>query len=424
MMTDGLHPFRRWLMPVALGLIVVSSQGCRSGGGGESNPEFEESEVEHVEHVDQVHTGQTELEPEAPSGPVTSSRDAKTAAPKSSTAKPSGTTKTAPKGRPGDIDAQGPIALIGLNVAGAEFTSSALPGKEGTHYFFPPKQYFDRWAEKGITSVRFPIKWERLQPKLKGKFDEVYAGHIDAMLDQAEHNYIDILLDVHNYARYRGDVIGTKNVPVEAFEDLLSRIAQRWGGHPALYAYDIMNEPYGADDKWPAAAQAGINGVRKHDTQKPIFIEGTSWSSAARWPKYGDALLELKDPSDNLVFSAHVYLDPDASGSYKQTHDKFDPMVGVNRVKPFVNWLKKNYKRGHIGEFGVPNDPKYLKAMDNMLGYLQENCIPVSYWAAGPSWGNYKLSVEPGKDGKEKAQWNVLKKYIDSGNCTDFGPLP
>lgn len=411
MKTDSLHPFRRWLMPVALGLIVVSSQGCRSGSG-DSEPEFEDPEIEQVE------AGQ---EPDSSGKDATDAGDQKTGS-TSTGAKPAG--KAGKNTRAGDIDTGGPIALIGLNVAGAEFTSSALPGKEGTHYFFPPDAYFDRWAEKGITSVRFPIKWERLQPKLKGKFDEVYAGHIDDMLDQAEHNYIDILLDVHNYARYRGDVIGTKKVPLEAFEDLLSRIAERWGNHPALYAYDIMNEPYGADDKWPAAAQAGIDGVRKHDTLKPIFIEGTSWSSAARWPKYADALLELNDPANNLVFSAHVYLDPDASGSYKEKYDKFDPMVGVNRVKPFVNWLKENYKRGHIGEFGVPNDPKYLKAMDNMLGYLQENCIPVSYWAAGPSWGNYKLSVEPGKDGKQKAQWDVLKKYVDTGNCTEYGPLP
>lgn len=48
----------------------------------------------------------------------------------------------------------------------------------------------------------------------------------------------------------------------------------------------------------------------------------------------------------------------------------------------------------------------------------------MTYWAAGPSWGNHKLSVEPTKDGREKAQWDVLKKYVGKGNCNEFGPTP
>ena len=85
-MTDSLHPFRRWLMPVALGLIVVSSQGCRSGGGGDSNPEFEESEVEQVEQVEVP--GEAGQAPEAPSEPVTGSLNVKSPVARTSPAKP------------------------------------------------------------------------------------------------------------------------------------------------------------------------------------------------------------------------------------------------------------------------------------------------------------------------------------------------
>lgn len=319
------------------------------------------------------------------------------------------------------------VDLVGLNVAGAEFTSTALPGIHGTHYFFPPSGYFEAWAAKGIQTVRFPIKWERLQPALNKGFDPIYAGLIDKMLGQAQANGIDVILDVHNYARYRDNVIGSQQVPFSAYRNLLERISQRWGSHTALYGYDIMNEPYGdADVHWPKAAQAGINGVRRYDRQKPIFIEGVSYSSAARWAWYADKLLVLNDPIDNLIFSAHVYLDPDASGTYKlPPAADFDPTIGIQRVRPFVNWLKKNNKRGHIGELGIPgDDPRWLNAMDMTLAYLQENCIPMTYWAAGPSWGNSRLSVEPTKDGREKAQWDVLKKYVGQGNCTEFGPTP
>lgn len=316
------------------------------------------------------------------------------------------------------------IDLIGINVAGAEFTSGELPGKHGTHYFFPPEGYFAQWQERGIRMIRFPIKWERLQPSLNGDLDDTYAELIDDMLDQAKEHDMRIILDVHNYARYRGDVIGSDEVPVSAYRDLMERIAERWKGHPALYAYDIMNEPYGsADALWPVAAQAGIDGIRKHDRKRPLYIEGASWSSAARWPRYADELLELKDPADNIVFSAHVYIDSDASGSYEDGPAKnFDPMVGVRRVEPFVDWLKEHGKRGHIGEFGIPaDDERWLEAMDLLLSYLGENCIPISYWAAGPSWGNYKLSIEP-REGVKRPQLDLLEKYVGKADCKDYGP--
>ena len=98
-------------------------------------------------------------------------------------------------------------------------------------------------------------------------------------------------------------------------------------------------------------------------------------------------------------------------------------MLGVKRVKPFIDWLIKHDKQGHIGEFGIPADePRYLEAMDNLLAYLQDHCIPITYWAAGSSWGKYKLSIEPTKDGRDRPQWEVLSKYVGQGDCSRIGP--
>ena len=107
------------------------------------------------------------------------------------------------------LQAREQVELVGLNVAGAEFT-----GKHGTHYFFPPKGYFAAWREKGVRMVRFPLKWERLQASLNAELDPVYSDLVDKMLDQAAENDIKIIIDVHNYARYRGNVIGTEDTGV------------------------------------------------------------------------------------------------------------------------------------------------------------------------------------------------------------------
>lgn len=392
----------QWLKPISLGLIMAISQGCIV----EIDPSLESIKI----------TNATVATPTP--APVVPEPLPTTPPPAPVVPEPLPTTP--PPTQPGTLD------LVGINVAGAEFSSSALPGKHGTNYFFPPEGYFQQWFDRGIRSVRFPIKWERLQPTLNGALDPEYSGLIEKMLRQAADYDISIILDVHNYARYRGNLIGSPEVPNSAFQNLMERIALRYKGQTALYAYDIMNEPYGADSAWPAAAQAGINGVRKYDRTRPIYIEGTSWSSAARWPRYGDALLSLKDPVDNLVFSAHIYIDSNSSGSYKEAPAAdYDLMTGVKRAEPFVTWLKKNHKRGHIGEFGVPgDDPRWLQAMDNLLAYLQDNCIPISYWAAGPAWGSYKLSIEPAKDGTDKPQWATMAKYVGKGNCVGYGPTP
>lgn len=424
MTLETTRPTKRWLTTLACALVIGAIQGCGGGGGGggsSSEPQPSQTVVEEqpIELVTESPTQPTASSPTTSGGTTTSG---------STTNTETGTTdNSVSKPIVGETDpnlGQGMLQLIGINVAGAEFTSSALPGKHDTDYFFPKAGYFDKWNLKGVKSVRFPIKWERLQPVLNGEFDPTYAGLIDTMFTQASQADMAIILDVHNYAKYRGNPIGSAEVPFAAYQNLMERIAQRWQNRSSLYAYDIMNEPNGkADAYWAEAAQYGINGVRKYDRQRPIYIEGMSYASAARWPKTSNELLKLVDPMDNLVFSAHIYLDSNASGQlYSTDTGPVDPMIGVKRATPFVNWLKTNGKRGQIGESGVPDDSRYLEALDNLLGYLQQHCIPMTYWAAGRAWGGYTLSVEPNKDGTDKAQWKLLEKYLGKGNCADYGP--
>ncbi|WP_434136415.1 cellulase family glycosylhydrolase [Pseudomonas luteola] len=316
------------------------------------------------------------------------------------------------------------VDLVGLNLSGAGFASHVLPGINGTNYIFPTESYFKQWSEKGIKLVRFPIIWERLQPTLGGALDAKYVQLIDSTFSYAEKHNVKIILDLHNYARYRGQIIGTSGVPYARYQEIMTKIAQRWSSQKSLYAYDIMNEPNGALNYWNTAAQYGINGVRAVDTVRPIIVEGNGWAEATRWEQWNNTLLDLKDPSNNLIFSAHTYFDNNAGGNYESVDvSKLDPMYGVERVKPFIEWLKKHGKKGYIGEFGIPdNDSRWNTIMDNMLAYLAQNCVPATYWAAGPGWGNYFMSVEP-INGVERPQWPTLKKYVNNTRCTAFGPI-
>ncbi|MGP0149913.1 cellulase family glycosylhydrolase [Pseudomonas oryzihabitans] len=316
------------------------------------------------------------------------------------------------------------VHLVGLNLSGAGFAPQVLPGINGTHYIFPVEGYFSQWSARGVKLVRFPILWERLQPTLGGALDPTYASLIDRTFGYAQKYGMQIILDLHNYMKYRGTVIGTGGVSYAHYQDVMTRIAQRWSGQSSLYAYDLMNEPHDAVEQWPVAAQRGIDGIRTIDRVRPIMVEGNGWAEAARWPLWNDSLLALKDPANNLIFQAHVYFDGDGGGGNyaNASSGTTSEDYGVERVKPFIQWLKKNGKRGMIGEFGVPDsDPRWNIIMGRMLAYLKQNCIPATYWAAGPGWGNYNLSVEP-INGIERPQWSTLKAYLDDRSCTAIGP--
>ncbi|HHO56752.1 MAG TPA: glycoside hydrolase family 5 protein, partial [Trueperaceae bacterium] len=161
-------------------------------------------------------------------------------------------------------------------------------------------------------------------------------------------------------------------------------------------------------------AQAVINGIRSNDTKTAIVVGGDSWSSAERWQEESDNLKNLIDPNDNLIFEAHVYFDKDASGQYLGSYDdeEASPNTGIERVQPFINWLKNNNKRGFIGEYGVPSDDDRWKVtLDNFLNHLAKNCLSGSYWAAGPWWGDYPLTLEIKDDGADQNQMEIVKKY-------------
>ena len=77
--------------------------------------------------------------------------------------------------------------------------------------------------------VRLPFKWERLQTELYGDLNQDYLGLIKEQVSFAESKGADIILDVHNLARYSvlnsdgtetSHYIGSEEVPAEAFEDL------------------------------------------------------------------------------------------------------------------------------------------------------------------------------------------------------------
>jgi endoglucanase len=317
-----------------------------------------------------------------------------------------------------------PVSLVGVALSGAAFGSSALPGKHGTNYIYPAESYYKKYSEQGIKLVRLPFLWERIQPQLDTELDAAQLALLTQSLDFAQKYGIKVVLDMHNYYRYYKQPIGSETVPIPSFADTWKRIAQKIGQHPALSGYGLMNEP-NTKGLWPEAALAAAKAIRTVDRTHWIYVAGDRYSSAWHWPQSNTQLIAdpwMRDPANNLVFEAHMYLDWDTSGSYANKSETFAPDLGITRAKPFVDWLRANKLRGFIGEMGVPNyAPDAIVAMDNLLGYLRDNCVPLSYWAAGPWWGNYILSLDV-TGGAEQPQLPILRKHAAMPNsCAAIG---
>jgi endoglucanase len=317
--------------------------------------------------------------------------------------------------------------LMGVNLAGAEF-GATYPGTEGVDYAFPAASELDYYQSKGLTLIRLPFLWERMQPTLNGPLDSNYLDRVKTFVAEAAARGMQVVLDAHDYGRYgtgnfseaanHGNVIGSAAVPYSAFRDFWTKMASQFAGNPGIYGYDIMNEPHdmGGANVWPTAAQDAVNGIRSVDKTTPIIVEGDGWATAANWPTV-NANLHINDPSSKTIYEAHIYFDRNDSGNYVGTYDQEGayPGIGVARLQPFVNWLNQNHYRGYVGEYSVPdNDRRWLTVLDNFLSALKADGLPGTYWAGGPLWGNSPGAVDP-ISGQDRPQMSILQKYPNTG---------
>lgn len=301
----------------------------------------------------------------------------------------------------------------GVNLAGAEFGAGQLPGTHGIDYVYPDTQALDYYRSRGLTLIRLPFLWERVQPVLGGALDTDETARIERVLDAAAARDMQLILDVHNYGRYRGAVIGSPAVPMSAFADLWKRLATRFKGHAGVWAYGLMNEPHDMNGVWPAAAQAATDAIRAVDSRPAVLVAGDGWSSARFW-RDSNEQLAVRDVANNLYYEAHVYFDDDHTGRYDESYagEGAYPTIGVDRVTPFVEWLRAKGARGFIGEYGVPaGDDRWLTVLDTFLSHLDQQGLGATCWAGGPWWGDYPLSIEPAA-GQDRPQMTVLTQHL------------
>lgn len=303
--------------------------------------------------------------------------------------------------------------LRGVNLCGAEFGESVLPGIRGTHYTWNSEAPFRYFAAKGLGLVRIPLLWERLQPVAYGPLDPGYLSGLYENLAWAAAYGCRVVVDVHNFGRYYGRVASAA-----LLSDLWARISAELAAHPAVYAYGLMNEPHDLGTAgWKEISQAAVSAIRTTGDNTLVMVPGDRWSSAFEWPAVHGPCGWIEDPAGNFAYEAHLYFDSDRSGRYRRTYDQElarDPLLplrGALRVAPFVAWCRYNGVRGYLGEYGVPDsDPRWNVVLDGFLDALDMAGFDGTCWAAGQWWGGYPLSLEAA-GGIDRPQIAILEAH-------------
>jgi len=282
-------------------------------------------------------------------------------------------------------------------------------------YLFVSNQDIDYLASKKIGFIRLLVSWETLQPVLNQPLSTgVYAQTLQARVSYATSKGMNVLIEPHggadtNFARYKGNLVGTTAVPNSAFADFWTRMAVVYKANTHVM-YGLSNEPHDMSTvQWFSAAQAAITGIRSTGSAQMIFVPGNGWTSASAWTDpnvdtaatkvaNSTAFLALVDPAKNLVVSVHMYLDANGSGG---STNVVSATIGVERLTAVTNWAKANGVRVHLSEIAASSaNALAATAVKNLFDYIQANNTTVigwSWWAYGPPswWGTYQFTLCP-----------------------------
>lgn len=308
--------------------------------------------------------------------------------------------------------------LLGVNLSGAEGSADKLPGVLNKDYIYPTLIELTYFQSIGANVIRLPIRWERIQPVLFDSLSATEVGYIRSTLTAAQALGFCVILDVHNYGMYRGNIIGSTAVPERALTDLWLRVSAAFPESDYM-AFGLMNEPFKLSiTNWARIAQNTVNELRKKGSQHLVLVPGGRWTGAHDWFLVAGGIISnaqafagFQDSANNFVIEMHQYVDTGYSGT--QYEDCVDPELLRSILSKVSDWARTNKVKLFLGEFGTSSSSACLKDLDALLSSMTDGSVwrGWSYWAGGRWWGTYPFSIYS-SDGKDAPQTKVLRKYL------------
>lgn len=315
--------------------------------------------------------------------------------------------------------------LTGVNLAGAEFNSSKLPGVIFKDYTYPSSTELTYIAAQNANIIRLPFRWERIQPELNGALDPAELKRLQTTITQARQLGLCVLLDVHNYGTYHSKPLVT--VPLQdGFVALWLALAAQLGNSDYV-ALGLMNEPAHMPlITWAALAKRTLAALRVAGADNLVVVGGGGWNGLHSWFNEQDgssnatAFADLKDPLKRSIIEVHQYADSFYSGMKQDCHppEHFEP-----KFARISQWARDNELQLFLGEFGMAATAPCMLVLERFLQLMQgKEWKGWTYWAAGSWWGDYPFALNTNITAPSQ-QWTPLKTYFYQGQ-TISPPLP
>jgi endoglucanase len=174
------------------------------------------------------------------------------------------------------------------------------------------------------------------------------------------------------------------------------RLSNVFKNESAIYAYDIMNEPYNMDTNTLFTFQQGIvTAIRNNGDNKKLWIEGNNWTSIPFFYASDNPAPWISDPANNIVYEGHEYpAGTESSGSTAYSAGQASSFL--SGMDGFVNWCRNRNVKCSVGEVGWPSsraNPTYA-AQYNALGdqwYAKADAagMDVTYFGASSAYDNW-----------------------------------
>ncbi|KAI0040360.1 glycoside hydrolase family 5 protein [Auriscalpium vulgare] len=328
----------------------------------------------------------------------------------SSAATPSGSCTTPAAG-------SGKLRFAGVNISGFDFGCNSDGTCNASGAWPPLSVYYGHDGagqmshfvnDDGYNVFRLPVGWQFLTDSdttAVSTLNDANFAEYDALVQACLATGAYCIVDVHNYARFDGEIIG-QGGPAN------SVLAALWGAIAAKYAsnskiiFGVMNEPHDVPDitLWAGSVQAAVTAIRNAGaTIQLILLPGNNWTSAETLVSNGSAaaLNTVTNPDGSitgLIFDVHKYLDSDNSG----THSDCVTNNIDNAWQPLAEWLRCNGRQAFNTETGGGNTASCVTYMNQQIAFQAANSdVFLGYvgWAAGNFDPSYVLGETPTDNG-------------------------
>lgn len=309
----------------------------------------------------------------------------------------------------------GGVQFAGVNIAGFDFgcatdgtcTLSSVDAPLSTNGDGSndgPGQMTHFTSVDKLNIFRLPVAWQYLvNDNLGGTLNAANFGKYDQLVQACLGTGAHCIIDIHNYARWNGNIIGQPGGPTnDQFSSLWSQLATKYAADTNVIM-GLMNEPHDMPSitAWAASCQAAVTAIRKAGaTSQMILLPGNDYTGGTQFVSGGSAaalatVTNLDGSTDNLIFDIHQYLDSDYSGTTSSC-----TINGISEAfQPLVTYLQGANRQALLSETGGgSSDPTCLTNLCEALDFLNENSayfLGWVGWAAGSFDTSYVLSLTP-----------------------------